>query len=189
MTPFKKIVRFALPYKKFAFLNILFNVLYAIFNVLSVLAFIPVLGILFNQTEKVFEAPKYTGIKNIANYIQGNLNFKVSEMIENGGVENALLFISLMTLFLFFFKNLFRYLASYVLVFLQMGTVRDLRNEMYNKFITLPLSFFSEKKKGDAISRITADIQEIQTTYLSSFEILVREPLTIVFTLISMFAN
>ena len=186
MSPFKKIVRFAYPYKKFAFLNILFNLLYAVFNVLSVLGFIPVLGILFNNTERVLVAPEYTGITNIANYIQGSLNYKVSQMIESGGAENALLFVSLITLFLFFFKNLFRYLASYVLVFLQMGTVRDIRNEMYGKFISLPLSFFSEKRKGDAISRITADIQEIQTTYLSSFEILVREPLTITFTLISM---
>lgn len=188
MSPFKKIIRYVFPYKKFAFLNILFNFLYAVFNVLSVLAFIPVLGILFEQTEKVLEAPKYNGIRNISNYIQNSLNYKVSQMIESGGAEEALLFISLMTLFLFFFKNLFRYLASYVLVFLQLRTVRDLRNSLYSKYINLPLSFFSEKRKGDAISRMTADITEVQASYLSSLETLVREPLTIIFTLASMLA-
>ena len=188
MEYFKRIIKYAYPYKKYAFLNIFFNILYAIFNVLSVLGFMPILGILFSQTEKVVTPPKYEGIKNISNYVQGNLNYKVSQMIETGGIEDALLFVSLITLFLFFFKNLFRYLASYVLVFLQMETVRDLRNALYNKYITLPLSFFSEKKKGDAISRLTADVNEIQASYLSSFETLVREPLTIIFTLASMLA-
>lgn len=187
MQNFKRILRYTYPYKKHAFLNILFNILYAIFNVLSVLAFIPVLGILFNSTEKVSAPPKYNGFTSISNYIQGSLNYKVSQLIENGGVEDALLLVSGLTLFLFFFKNLFRYLASYFIVFLQMETVRDLRNVLFEKYISLPLSFFSEKHKGDAISRITADINEIQASYLSSLEALVREPLTIILTLISMF--
>ena len=187
MQNFKRILRYTYPYKKHAFLNILFNILYAIFNVLSVLAFIPVLGILFNSTEKVSAPPKYNGFTSISNYIQGSLNYKVSQLIENGGVEDALLLVSGLTLFLFFFKNLFRYLASYFIVFLQMETVRDLRNVLFEKYISLPLSFFSEKHKGDAISRITADINEIQASYLASLEALVREPLTIILTLISMF--
>ena len=188
MSSFKKIINFAKPYKKYAFLNIFFNILYAIFNVLSVLAFIPVLGILFGKEEIVTTAPKYKGITLIYDYIQGNLNFKISQMIQNGGVEKALLFVSLTTLFLFFFKNLFRYLASYSLVFLQTNTIKDLQSSMFSKYISLPISFFSEKRKGDAIARITSDIHTIQFTYLSSFETLVREPLTIIFTLISMFA-
>ncbi|MGG6231411.1 ABC transporter ATP-binding protein [Tenacibaculum sp. SDUM215027] len=187
MQNFKRILKYTYPYKKHAFLNILFNILYAIFNVLSVLAFIPVLGILFNSTEKVSAPPKYNGFTSVSNYIQGSLNYKVSQLIENGGVEDALLLVSGLTLFLFFFKNLFRYLASYFIVFLQMETVRDLRNVLFEKYISLPLSFFSEKHKGDAISRITADINEIQASYLSSLEALVREPLTIILTLISMF--
>ncbi|WBX74540.1 ABC transporter ATP-binding protein [Tenacibaculum pacificus] len=183
MNYFKRVIKYTYPYKKYAFLNIFFNILYAIFNVLSILGFMPILGILFGQTERVTTVTEYNGIKNLSNYIQGNLNYKVSLMIENGKIEDALLFVSLITLFLFFFKNLFRYLASYFLVFLQMETVRDLRSSLYNKYVSLPLSFFSEKKKGDAISRLTADINEIQASYLTSFETLVREPLTIVLTL------
>ncbi|GFD75109.1 ABC transporter ATP-binding protein [Tenacibaculum sp. SSH1-16] len=188
MSSFKKIVNFAKPYKKYAFLNIFFNVLYAVFNVLSVLAFIPVLGILFGKEEIVTSQPSYSGITSIYDYVQGSLNYKISQMIESGGSEKALLFVSLTTLFLFFFKNLFRYLASYTLVFLQTNTIKDIQSSMFAKYISLPISFFSEKRKGDAIARITSDVHTIQFTYLSSFETIVREPLTIVFTLISMFA-
>ncbi|MBA6155152.1 ABC transporter ATP-binding protein [Tenacibaculum sp. S7007] len=187
MQNFKRILIYTYPYKKYAFLNILFNILYAVFNVLSVLAFIPVLGILFNTSEKVSTPPKYDGFESLSNYTQESLNYKVSRLIESGGAEDALLLVSGLTLFLFFFKNLFRYLASYFIVFLQMETIRDLRNVLFQKYINLPLPFFSEKRKGDAISRITADINEIQASYLSTLETLVREPLTIIFTLISMF--
>ncbi len=188
MSSFNKIVNFAKPYKKYAFLNIFFNILYAVFNVLSVLAFIPVLGILFGKEEIVTTQPSYNGITSIYDYVQGSLNYKISQMIESGGSEKALLFVSLTTLFLFFFKNLFRYLASYTLVFLQTNTIKDIQSSMFAKYISLPISFFSEKRKGDAIARITSDVHTIQFTYLSSFETIVREPLTIVFTLISMFA-
>ncbi|MFT7899050.1 ABC transporter ATP-binding protein [Tenacibaculum ascidiaceicola] len=188
MSSFKKIINFAKPYKRYAFLNIFFNILYAIFNVLSVLAFIPVLGILFGKEETVTAPPSYSGITSVYDYVQGSLNYKISQMIQSGGTEKALLFVSLTTLFLFFFKNLFRYLASYTLVFLQTNTIKDIQSSMFAKYISLPISFFSEKRKGDAIARITSDVHTIQFTYLSSFETIVREPLTIIFTLISMFA-
>ncbi len=166
----------------------LFNILYAIFNVLSVLGFIPVLGILFGQTESVHEKPVYTGIRSISSYVQGSLNYKVTEMIESGGIENALLFICILSFFLFFFKNLFRYFASYVLAFLRNGVVKDIRDTLYNKILELPISYFSEKKKGDTIARMTSDVKEVEVSFLTSLETIVREPLTIIFTLISMFA-
>ena len=89
MEYFKKILRFAKPYIKFAWLNVLFNILYAIFNVLSVLAFIPVLGILFGREEKINQKPTFTGIKGIYDYIQNSLNYYVSNMMETGGIEKA----------------------------------------------------------------------------------------------------
>lgn len=188
MTYFKKILAFAKPYKQYAWLNILFNILYAIFNVLSVLGFIPVLGILFGQEEKVYKKPIYEGISSIYNYVQGSLSFTITKMIESGGIERALLFICILSFSLFFFKNLFRYLASYVLTFLRNGVVKDIRDSLYRKILELPLSYFSEKKKGDTIARITSDVQEIEISFLTSLETIVREPLTIVLTLVSMFA-
>jgi ATP-binding cassette, subfamily B, bacterial MsbA len=188
MNYFKKILRFAKPYARFAWLNILFNILYAVFNVLSVLSFIPVLGILFGSEEKVSQKPIYTGIKGIYDYVQNSLNYYVSNMMETGGVERALLFISIVSFSMFFFKNLFRYLALFVLSFLRNGVVKDLRDSLYHKIVELPISYFSEKKKGDTIARITSDVQEIEVSFLNTLEAIVREPLTIAFTLISMFA-
>ncbi len=188
MNYFKKILRFAKPYAKYAWLNILFNILYAIFNVLSVLAFIPVLGILFGREERVSQKPVFNGIKGIYDYIQNSLNYFVSNMMETGGVEKALMFICIVSFSMFFFKNLFRYFALFVLTFLRNGVVKDLRDSLYHKIVDLPISYFSEKKKGDTIARITGDVQEIETSFLNTLEAIVREPLTIAFTLISMFA-
>ena len=188
MDYFKKILKYAKPYTKFAWLNILFNILYAVFNVLSILGFIPVLGILFNQEEKVYEKPVYEGISSIYDFVQNTLNFKVTEMMESGGIDKALLFICILSFSLFFFKNLFRYLASFVLAFLRNGVIKDLRDSLYHKIIELPISYFSEKKKGDIIARMTSDVQEVENSFLTSLETIVREPLTIILTLISMFA-
>jgi len=188
MNYFKKILRFAKPYTGYAWLNVLFNILYAVFNVLSVLTFIPVLGILFGQEQKVTTKPIFKGVKGIYDYTQGSLNYYVSTALESGGVERALLFICIISFSMFFFKNLFRYLALFVLAFLRNGVVRDLRNSLYNKIVELPISYFSEKKKGDTIARVTSDVQEIEISFLNSLEAIVREPLTIAFTLISMFA-
>ncbi len=188
MNYFKKILKYAKPYAKFAWLNVVFNILYAIFNVLSVLSFIPVLGILFGEEKKSYEKPVYQGIAQLFKYVQGSLNYNVTQMMESGGIDKALLFICILSFSLFFFKNLFRYLASYVLAFLRNGVVKDIRDSLYHKIIELPLSYFSERKKGDIIARMTSDVQEVETSFLNSLETIVREPLTIVLTLVSMFA-
>ncbi|MFD1294331.1 ABC transporter ATP-binding protein [Lutibacter holmesii] len=188
MNYFKKILAYAKPYLKYAYLNVVFNILYAIFNVLSVLGFIPVLGILFGKEEPVNVKPVYSGIASLYDYVSGSLNYKVTELMDNGGIDKALLFICILSFSLFFFKNLFRYLASFVLVFLRNGVVKDLRDSLYKKIVELPLSYFSEKKKGDIIARMTSDIQEVEVSFLTSLETVVREPLTIILTLISMFA-
>jgi len=186
MNYFKKIIRFAKPYKKYAFLNILFNILYAIFNVLSVLAFIPVLNILFKQENKITAQPVYTGFNAIGSYTKDQFYYFISQKIEHEGVTQVLLFICLTTFLLFFLKNLFRYLASYVLVFLRNGTVKDLRDSLYHKIVELPIAYFSERKKGDIIARMTSDVQEIEVSFLTSLEAIVREPLTIIISLTMM---
>jgi subfamily B ATP-binding cassette protein MsbA len=188
MNYFRKILKYAKPYIKYAWLNVLFNILYALFNVLSVLGFIPVLGILFGKEEKIYVKPTYTGLSDLFDFVQGTLNFKVTELMESGGIDKALFFICILSFSLFFFKNLFRYLASFVLVFFRNGIVKDLRDALYTKIVQLPLAYFSEKRKGDIISRMTADVQGVEVSYLTALETIVREPLTIVLTLISMFA-
>ena len=186
MSYFKDILRYEKKYRKFTILNILFNILYAIFNVLSVLAFIPVLGILFNTDNTVIKVPLYTGIRSIAAYAKESFYYFISQKIENEGAIEVLFFICLLTFSLFLFKNLFRYLASYVLVFLRNGIVKDLRDKLYHKIITLPLAYFSEKKKGDIIARMTIDVQEVEVSFLTSLEAIVREPLTVIISLTMM---
>ena len=184
MNHFKDILKYEKKYRKFTLLNILFNIFYAIFNVLSVLAFIPVLGILFGTADKEIVAkPTYEGITKIGSYLEESFYHFVSQKIESEGEINALFFICLLALSLFFLKNLFRYLASYSITFLRTGIVKDLRDKLYNKIVELPISYFTEKRKGDIIARMTADVQEVEASILTSIEIIVREPLTVIISI------
>lgn len=188
MKHFRKILLFAKPYIRYAWLNTLFNILYAVFNILTVLSFLPVLSILFKTDTKVYEKPVYTGLPNSFNYLKNSFYFEITQYIEEKGVLAALGIICIVCAVLFFFKNLFRFLASYELAFLTNGIVRDLRNKLYEKIVRLPISYFSEKRKGDIISRMTADVEAVQVSFLSSLETVIREPLTILITLIMMFS-
>lgn len=180
MSYFKDILKYEKKYRKFTVLNIVFNIFYALFNVLSVLAFIPVLGILFETDKEVVVKPTYEGITNIGTFLKESFYYFISEKIENEGQIKTLFFICLLALSLFFLKNLFRYLASYVITFLRTGIVKDLRDKLYNKIVELPISYFTEKRKGDIIARMTADVQEVEVSILTSIETIVREPLTVV---------
>jgi subfamily B ATP-binding cassette protein MsbA len=187
MNYFLKILRFGLPYKRFAFLNILFNILYALFSALAYVAMIPMMQILFGTTPKTKLAPTYEGIGQIKNYLEGFFNYKITQYLEQDSGK-ALLFIIGMIISLFFLKNIFNYLAMYFITFLRNGVLMDLRNELYQKTTSLPLYFFSEKKKGDLMARISSDVLELKHSFLSILELIVRDPLTIIFSLIIMFS-
>jgi len=187
MNYFFKILRFGLPYKKFAFLNIFFNVLYAIFSALAYVAMIPMMQILFGTIPKTNIAPTYTGIGEIKDYVAGFLNYKLTEYMEQES-DIALMFVISMIISLFFLKNIFNYLAMFFITFLRNGVLLDLRNELYKKTTTLPLFFLSEKKKGDLMARISSDVLELQHSFLSILELIIRDPLTIIFSLFVMFS-
>ncbi|MEE2723133.1 MAG: ABC transporter ATP-binding protein [Bacteroidota bacterium] len=187
MSYFIKIIRFSLPYKKFAFLNIFFNILYALFSALAYVAMIPMMQILFGTTKKTYNKPKYEGIGELKSFVEEFFNFKVTQYLEqDAGL--ALLFIIVMVIFLFFLKNIFNYLAMFFITFLRNGILKDIRNSLYNKTISLPLNFFTEKKKGDLMARISSDVLELQHSFLSILESIIRDPLTILFSLIVMFS-
>ena len=103
-----------------------------------------------------------------------------------GDNSKALLFTICLIIIMFLLKNLFGYLANYFLVFLRNGVIRDLRNRVYKRTIDLPLSYFSEQRKGDILSRVTSDVLDLQYSFLSVLELIVREPLTIIFTVVAM---
>lgn len=186
MNYFKKILLFALPYKRYALLNILFNILYAFFSALSFVALIPMLNVLFDKTPKVEVEPVYTGIFGIQKYIENTINYKVGSTLEENPLKGLIIAIALI-LILFFLKNMFNYLAMFFITFLRNGILKDLRNSLYSKILAQPVSYFTEKKKGDTLARITSDVLEIQHSFLSIMVLIVREPLTIIFTLIFMF--
>ena len=181
----KRLYPYVLPYKKFAFLNIFFNILYALFSSLSFVALIPMLEVLFDAGARIYEKPVYKGISGANVYFKEYLNYQVTQHTGGDPVQ-ALFYIIGLVLLLFFLKNIFNYLAIVFINLLRNGVLKDLRNMMYKKIISLPISYFSEKRKGDVISRITTDINEFQTSYLSILEFIVKEPLTIIFTIVIM---
>ena len=167
-------------------LNIFFNILYAMFSALSFLSLMPMLEVLFGEKNTSYEKPEFEGFKNLGNNLEDWLNYQVSNFAGEDP-KLALIFVISSIIILFFFKNLFNYLAMFFITFLRNGVLTSLRENLYKKIISMPLPFFSEKKKGDVISRITADVLEIQHSFLSILELIIREPLTIFFTLMAMF--
>ncbi|NAS30279.1 ATP-binding cassette domain-containing protein [Flavobacteriaceae bacterium R38] len=183
---FRKILRFAKPYRGYALLNIISNIFYAIFAGLSFMVLMPLLNVLFDkETERLSEAPQYEGFTKAATYFNDYLNYHISQLADND-TSKALTFVIILILSVFFLKNLFSYLAMYFITFLRNGTLKDIRNELYDKTIELPLSYFSEKRKGDIMARLGTDVLEIQHSFLSVLELLIREPLTIVISIIFM---
>ncbi len=182
----RKLLRFAKPYKFYGMLNIFSNVLYAFFNVLSIIIFIPTLGILFDKQEEVYEKPVYQGFSNLKGYGEDSLNYFLTQKMSDDGPMAALVFICVASVVIFFLKNLFRYLAMYFLANLRTGMVKDIQDALYHKIVDLPISFFSEKRKGDLLARMTADVKEVEGSIINSLEALVREPITIIIVLISM---
>jgi len=183
---FKKIFKYALPFKKYMFLNIFFNILYAMFSALSFLSLMPMLEVLFGEKNATYEKPDFEGFKSLGNNLEDWINYQVS-VFAGEDPKLALVFVISSIIILFFLKNLFNYLAMFFITFLRNGVLTSLRVSLYKKIISMPLPFFSEKKKGDVISRITADVLEIQHSFLSILELIIREPLTIFFTLMAMF--
>lgn len=188
MDYFKKIFRFAKPYKRFALLNIVFNILYALFSTLAFLSFIPMLQVLFQEKEPILEKPVVAekNIEAYKDYFGDYANYFINQRVEEYGQISALITICILVIILFLLKNLFDYLAKYFIASLQNGMLRDIRFRVYEKIVELPISYFTEKRKGDFISRITSDVQVIQTSFLKMLEMVVKQPLTILFTLLGM---
>ena len=187
MSYFFKILRFGIPYRRYAFLNIFFNIFYALFSALAYIAMIPMMQILFGTTKKIYIKPTYQGLTNIKSFLEDFFNYKVTQYLEED-IGSALLFVIGMIIILFFLKNIFNYLAMFFITFLRNGVLKDIRNSLYKKTTTLPLDFFSEKKKGDLMARISSDVLELQNSFLSILELIVRDPLTIIFSFIVMFS-
>ena len=161
----------------FALLNILFNILSVLFSLVSLTMVIPFLGILFETQEKVYTPPP---LSFNATALKENFYAIISSIVDEKGKIEALLFICILVLVTFFFRNLFRYLSLYFLTPIRNGVVHDMRMDLHKKVISLPLPFFTEKRKGDITARMTSDLVEIEWSIMSSLEMLFKDPLNIV---------
>jgi len=170
-----RLLRYVKSYKGYALLNILFNMLSVIFSLVSLTMVIPFLNVLFSQATEFHQEPWSLSPKALF----ANFNYYLSQYISANGKMEALILICILVIVLFFLKNFFRYLAMYFIAPIRNGVVRDLRNGMYEKVLYLPLSYFSDERKGDLISRMTSDVQEIEWSIMQSLEVVFREPLTI----------
>ena len=175
MKNYIRLLRYVGAYKGYVVMNIVCNMLSVVFSLFSLTMVAPFLNVLFSQTSNYEKIPLRFSIKSL----YGNFNFFLSNFIVENGKLEALFLISILVISLFFFKNLFRYLGMFFLAPVRNGVIRDLRNKMYNKILLLPLTYFSEERKGDLISRMTSDVQEIEWSIVQSLEVIFREPLTI----------
>ncbi|WP_028889174.1 ABC transporter ATP-binding protein [Tenacibaculum ovolyticum] len=188
MEYFKKIFKYVLPYKKFGYLNILFNILYAFFSTLSFLVLMPMLEIIFKEkTIIISTTPKWNGIENIIDYFKDYISYNINQ-IAGDDKSTALMLVVTLVISTFLLKNIFNYLAMFFITFLRNGVLKDIRNDLYKKILELPIFYFSEKRKGDTMARISTDVLEIQHSFLSILVMIVREPLTIIFTIAAMIA-
>jgi subfamily B ATP-binding cassette protein MsbA len=182
-----KLFPYTKAYKSHIVWNILFNVLYALFSTISMLTLLPMIQVLFGKTKTITKAPEFTGIAKIMDYVKDLLYYHISELTKDSGPQSALFLVVLLVITTFLLKNFFNYLASYHIMHLKNGVLKDLRKKMYNKIIELPISYYSEKRKGDVMARMLGDVGEVQNSFFSILELVVKEPLTIVFALITMF--
>ena len=181
------VLRYVDGYWRYAALNIFFNLLSAAFNIVSFLALVPLIDLLLQSTDIQLHANVEAGAPPVhsVNDVFALAKYHMSEYIvaapdmTKARLE-LLMLICVTFITIFFFKNLFRYLAMYFLAIIRNGVVRDLRNKMYDKVLSLPLSYYSDERKGDIMSRMTADAQEIEWSIMSSLEMVFREPITIV---------
>ncbi len=180
MKGFLKLVSYVAPYKAYAFLNVLFNLLSIVFDVFSISLLMPFLNILFKPNSLVLVKPE---LSLNFNSLYGTLNYYISQIIVDHGAESGLIFVSILVVVVIFLKNVCRYMALFFMVPLRNWIVRDLRNALYNRVLILPLSYFSSERKGDLITRMSSDAQELEYSIMSSLEAMFKEPLTVIISL------
>jgi subfamily B ATP-binding cassette protein MsbA len=190
MSNYKKIYRFALPYKKYAALNIFFNVFYALFSTLSFAALIPVLKVIFDDKREIYKKPVYhdfDGLSSFKDFCEDYLNYLLTTLIDKHGVFMVLQYIIAIIIALFLLKNLCNYLALVFITRLKTAVVKNIRDTLYDKIVKLPFSYYSSTSKGEVIAKVTTDVNEISNSYLTILDMIVKEPLTILFALVTMF--
>ena len=176
---FSRILTYVRPYWLDVVLNLVFNLVTIFFSLFSFALVVPFLNLLF-QTDAI-EAVAKPEFSLTSDYLLDYLNYFMSNLIIKEGHTYALVFICLVLLVAFFFRNFGRFFACFFMANVRVGAVHDLRRDVYNKILILPLSFYGKQKKGDVMARITTDVQEVEVSILNYLEMLIKDPLTIIF--------
>lgn len=183
MRNFFRVLRYARPYRGYAVLNVVFNLASTVFHLASLLVFIPFLNLLFGQAPPPSARPavdlSLEGLKRLPELF----NWRMAAYIQEHGQMGGLVFICVVVALCFLLKNLFRYFALWAIGILRNRAVRDLRNEVYDKILDLPMRFHTGERKGHTIARITQDVQEVEFSIMNYIEMVFREPITIVLSL------
>jgi subfamily B ATP-binding cassette protein MsbA len=173
--------RFVPPYKKYLVLSVIFNILSAVLNIFSFAALIPILQILFQTGDaEAATATMAWDWQNIQGVLMNNLNYYVSQLISEYGQTMTLLIIGLFLAVTTALKTSAYFLSSATIIPIRTGVVRDIRNQLYQKITSLPLGFFSEERKGDIIARMSGDVQEVESSIMSSLDMLFKNPILII---------
>lgn len=185
MNQFTRIVRATFVYRWRAIATIIFNLLFVVFNLISLVLFVPFLKVIFpsGDIERV-ESPIYDGVglDGFIQYFKNSYNFFMQEMVDRDPKE-ALMFVCVSVVAAFFLKNVFRYLAIYHQSELRLAVVRDYRDALFEKSMRLPMSFYTEEKKGDLMARMNSDVSEIDLAVVAILELIFRDPLSVIITI------
>lgn len=177
----KRALQYIKPYKTSFGTAIFFNVLYAIFNVVALAFMMPILSILFGEEKnKIFTKPVYSGkISELKDYFSDYSGYLMSDITQTEGPIFVLAISCILFIVAFFFRNIFSFLSETCLVDMRSGVTRDLRIDLHNKILELPVSYFTEKRKGDMITRISNDVNEVEGNILNSIVEIIRGPIMI----------
>ena len=186
MKNLKVLLRYLAPYKWSAVRNIIYNILSALFALFSFTLVIPFLNILFDKVEKVVNPGHF---QLSISYVSAFGKYILSDIIIKHGQVGALILVVVVVTVASLFKNGFTFLAYNSMAFIRASTVRDLRRNLYDKFLRLPLSYFTEARKGDVMTRISNDVQEIEVSVMASLNIFFKDPMYILIYVVYLFVS
>lgn len=185
MKNLSRLIHYLKPFRAQAGWHVFFNLLSILFSVVSLLMVIPFLRLLFDK-QPLVTTPPPPFLFN-AQWAEVWFNHQMTQLIVQQGKPQALLFVCILVAVIFFLKNLFRYLAMYAMAGMRNGVIRQIRSDAFTKVVALPISYFTEERKGDVITRLTSDVQEIENSIISMLAITFTEPLTVLAYLLTMF--
>lgn len=193
---FRTLKRFIPPYKWYIVGNIFFNILTPILNLLAFSLIMPILNILFKIDKTIYQFISWDtiqlwsegGLSRLGTVVKNNFFYYITQLITEYGASNTLIILGVYLSVITFLKVASAYMGFYCMIPVQTGVVRDIRNSINDKIMELPLGFFSDERKGDIIARVTGDVNNIESSIISSLESLIKNPLMILISLAAMVA-